>query len=420
MRIALFLSALLLLAACGPTRLLKSKIRDGSDSLQHHTGFVLYNPITRKTLVHHNADKYFTPASNTKIFTLLAGLNILGDSVPALRYIQSGDSTIIWGTGDPSFLYPEVYQNAQVFQFLKQAPGQLYFSSSNFNTSHYGSGWSWNDYESYYQAELSPLPIYGNLISASAETGIQPPHFKRYQTPAKGISTQIKREQFTNKFQVNPTQLKNTIVVPFITSDSLTIKLLSDTLHRSVRIIPKPLPKASKIIYSIPTDSLYSVMMKSSDNFVAEQILLMCAQNLTDTLSTEKAIFESKTRFSADVAQTLQWVDGSGLSRYNQCTPKAVTNTLEKLYHEVPWSRLQKLLATNGQQGTLRSFLANYPPIVFGKTGSLRNVYCLSGFIITKRKNVLIFSSMNAGFTTGTRPIRNNLESILKIIYEKY
>ena len=70
------------------------------------TGFVLFDPETKDTLYNQNGSKYFTPASNTKIFTLYTSLKMLPDSLPSLFYHQASDTTYIQGTGDPTFLHP--------------------------------------------------------------------------------------------------------------------------------------------------------------------------------------------------------------------------------------------------------------------------------------------------------------------------
>lgn len=123
MRILLFLLLLTWFCSCSPISktALTKKFRTIEADLHDHTGFMLYDLGKEKPVFEFNSAKYFTPASNTKIFTMFASLKILGDSVPALHYVQNGDSLIFWGTGDPSFLYKHTYDNGRVYDFLRNA-----------------------------------------------------------------------------------------------------------------------------------------------------------------------------------------------------------------------------------------------------------------------------------------------------------
>lgn len=96
----------LLFAACTVQKVKKS-VRDSEVFNQGFTGFMLVDPAKDKVLYALNEDKYFTPASNTKMFTFYAAYKVLGDQVNALDYVESGDSLIFWGTGDPSLMHPD-------------------------------------------------------------------------------------------------------------------------------------------------------------------------------------------------------------------------------------------------------------------------------------------------------------------------
>src|SRR5471030_1154492 len=122
----------------------------------HFTGFALYDLDDKKMIFELNADKYFTPASNTKLFTFYTCLKMLGDSVPALKYAVKGDSLIFWGTGDPSFLHSGL-KGTKAFNFLKNSHKKLFFSSGNYTGGFYGDGWAWDDYNDDYQAEITEL-----------------------------------------------------------------------------------------------------------------------------------------------------------------------------------------------------------------------------------------------------------------------
>jgi serine-type D-Ala-D-Ala carboxypeptidase/endopeptidase (penicillin-binding protein 4) len=397
--------------SCSPVskKELNRTFRKTEADFKDHTGFMLYDQNENKTIYEYNAAVYFTPASNIKILTLYTSLKILGDSVPGLRYVVRGDSLIFWGTGDPSFLYRNAYSNDRVYSFLKLTDKNLFLSTSNFNATHYGPGWAWDDYADSYSVERSPFPVYGNLFSIKGNgtaMEIEPPFFMRYLTPGG----QAERASAT----------RNLDNIPFKVNPTLTSQLLTDTLKKSVQLTDITMPGNAKLLNSIPVDSLYRVLMQDSDNFIAEQLLLLCSGIISDTLRSEIAIQYSQKTFMQNLTDKPIWVDGSGLSRYNLLTPRSTVQLWKEIYSLMPRERLFSLLATGGKSGTIRNWYNGDKPYVFGKTGSLMHNHCLSGYLVTRSGKTLIFSFMNSNFTASVNDVRKNMQSILNLIYENY
>jgi D-alanyl-D-alanine carboxypeptidase/D-alanyl-D-alanine-endopeptidase (penicillin-binding protein 4) len=414
--------------SCAPVskKSLHKSFKLSDAKFKDHTGFVLYDLDRNKTLYEYQSANYFTPASNTKIFTLLGCLSILGDSVPGLKYSELGDSLVFWGTGDPSFLYKEVYDNGRVYSFLQSAERPLYFSDANFQTTHFGPGWAWDDYNDYYSAERSPFPAYGNMMtlrSIDSHVMVYPSYFKNYVNkdtdPEKSkVIRRLENNEFT--FYSGPNKKEFKADVPFKVNSELTTNLLADTLHKMVRYINRPIASTAKTLFSVPVDSLYKVMMQESDNFIAEQLLLVCSQTVSDTLQPDVAIRYIKKNFLQDLVDEPQWVDGSGLSRYNLFTPRSIVEIWKKIYRLMPRDRLFSILATGGMSGTIKNWYKGDRPYIFGKTGSLSNNHCLSGYLVAKSGRTFIFSFMNNNFTSPVNEVKGNMEEILRSIYESY
>jgi serine-type D-Ala-D-Ala carboxypeptidase/endopeptidase (penicillin-binding protein 4) len=412
--------------ACSPKRYVTKEVIRLEEELKQHTGFLLYDPVSGKNLVEHQSDRYFTPASNTKIFTFYTSLKILGDSIAAIKYMQQGDSLIFWGMGDASFLYTNTFDSRKLFDFLSAAPQKLFLSTSNFQTETLGPGWAWDDYPYYYSAERTPLPIYGNLVNIRKDSdrfSFQPSYFQLHFAAAsepRGDET-ILREVDSNLLTYYPGKgNRKSWRIPFRYSNDLVTELLTDTLKRKVELIDLPITSEAKVMRSMPIDSLLRVMMHDSDNFVAEQLLLQCAAMVSDTLKPEIAIRYAKKNFLSDLPDDPQWVDGSGLSRFNLFTPRSIVKLWDKIYHELPQQRLFPLLTAGGKNGTLKNLFKAEQPYVYGKTGTLSNVRTLSGYLLTRKGRVLIFSVMNNNYLVSNSEINKRMERILHTIHERY
>ncbi|HVV01211.1 MAG TPA: D-alanyl-D-alanine carboxypeptidase/D-alanyl-D-alanine-endopeptidase, partial [Verrucomicrobiae bacterium] len=143
------------------------------------------------TLYEHNAQKLFSPASNSKLYTVALALTRLGPDfrIKTSLYSQarpgpdgklSGD-LVVFGRGDPTIcarlhkddiyaaLEPlvDVLTNAGV----KEVSGNLVADDSFIHGAPWGSGWDWGDAENYYGAEISALTINDNCLEIRVQPG---------------------------------------------------------------------------------------------------------------------------------------------------------------------------------------------------------------------------------------------------------
>jgi D-alanyl-D-alanine carboxypeptidase/D-alanyl-D-alanine-endopeptidase (penicillin-binding protein 4) len=413
----LFLS--ILLSSCSISKKIsrpaKDYILNNEAFVNAHTGISIYEPATGNYWYNYQGDKYFVPASNTKLATCYAAMKYLGDSLIGLRYRMENKYVNFIGTGDPTFLDPE-FKNQPVFDFLKKSSDVNYLldGSTSSDFTPLGRGWSWDDYLGDYAAERSEMPIYGNVVKfyMQADTVAVMPSFFYNESIQwnNGILRNGGQPYFkiVRPFEVNSfytlsssqmyrTRTKFTSqFVPFKTfSKSLYprkrtfIKLLEDTLHKTIGdwslVDAPPRFQDYSIIHSQPTDSLLKPMMHRSDNFFAEQSLLMVSNVVLGTMNDQKIIDTLlKTDFKS-FPQKPGWVDGSGLSRYNLFSPIDFVFILNKMKNDFGMERIKNILQTGGT-GTISNYYREDRGYIFVKTGTLNGVVALSGFFIYEKK----------------------------------
>lgn len=416
-----------------PARNLKAldtKVRESPVFSRFFTGFALYDPESASMIYQKDASKYYTPASNTKLFTLYTALKVLGDSMPVLRYGMRDQLMVVQGTGNPLLLHPDFEDKLQGLDKLREARSLVLFSSDNYRDDHFGAGWSWADYQYAYQVEKASMPMYGNTVRFRRDSGesviqCSPSLFSKWlqlRTQDSDVWPRIYREEYGDRFYFNGAAIRGkalTRELPFNHSDQMVCTLLEDVLGTRVLPvgeIPGPLPDFQTIYAPVP-DTLWRRFMQDSDNFIAEQLLLMCSEKLFGYLNTEAVIDYAKANLLQGFPDTLNWADGSGLSRYNLFTPRSIVALLDRLYKEVPAERLFSWLPAGGVSGTIQSWYAGEDsPYVFAKTGSLANQHSLSGFVKTKKGKTLIFSFMHNNYIGPSSPIKAEMQQVLEWI----
>lgn len=394
---------------------------------ESHTGLMVYDLEEKAILFDYDAHKHFTPASNTKLLTWYAAIKMMGDSIPSLSYCEQNDTLYFTGTGDPTLLYPN-FEYVSTIDFLQSSPHTLVYIEKQMNDQRFGPGWSWDDYPYYYSAEKSSFPIYGNMAhfhKAIDDDHIEliPKRFENRFTIKQDTSMRnfsINREEFLNDYCLtfNGSPLEIDADIPFIYSENLFNALLSDTLKRAI-IQQNIFPDCSaKLLHAVPTDSVMKHILIESDNFLAEQMLLVISDQLGDTLNSMKTINFMMEHDFAPLKDQINWVDGSGLSRYNQITPEALVSVLEKISHTMPLEKLYSLLPESGKNGTLRTSFPQLEGKIHAKTGSMSHVYNLSGFLKTNSGKTLLFSFMNNNFNVSFGELKNEMEKVLVVFVD--
>ena len=482
--------SLLILTSCSIQQKISKSARqviNDSSLLTAHLGISIYEPASGKYWYNYQGDKYFVPASNTKIPTCYAAMKYLGDSLVGLKYSFSetefaNDTVlVIKPSGDPTFLHDD-FKKQPILNFLAQQSNskrQIGFVDEDWQADMYGNGWSWNDFNESYLAERSSMPIYGNVINIKLNEPekrnikdsiisigdkislfkTQTPYFdsllNQYVVgglPAEVLKSKepkliVQRSFYENSFASRVSNQKFTQAnIPFVTEGSLTaqlilyndLKIKIDAVLKT-RITSDPngygpfayrfySPEFGKKnlrlgtwnkLYSQPTDSLLKPMMHRSDNFFAEQSLLMVSNERLGVMNDEKIIDTLlKTDFK-DLPQRPRWVDGSGLSRYNLFTPQDFVAILNKMKNEFGMERIKVILPTGGT-GTISNYYKADSNYIFGKTGTLSGVVAFSGFLYTKKGKLLIFSTLVNNHQDSSTAVRRAVEKFLQGIRQKY
>ena len=371
-------------------------------------GFSVYDLEENKHLIQINDEYYFTPASNTKILTLATYLNLNLTNIPSFKYQKENNQIHLIPLGDPTFLHPEFKTQPGYTSLKSLLTDSLILHPPLSPIPHYGPGWSWDDYNYYFQLERSWLPIFGNRVDIQPAMGsvtVSPSFFipyinfeavKKYRDPDYNIFNYPIKSLSQNK--------KN--YTPFKVNNELIKKLLMDTIHTNVILgPPKELGKGS-LIQGPMVQPVLKKMMFESDNFLAEQLLIN-AQRIEGYETQKEYLQRLKSSLFVTLPDPLIWVDGSGLSVYNMNTPRNFVKTLEIIYNMISWDEIKELFPNKFSDENIDN------SFVYAKTGTLRHNQALSGYLVTRSGRKLAFSFLSNHYTVSPSKVRAETKELL-------
>jgi D-alanyl-D-alanine carboxypeptidase/D-alanyl-D-alanine-endopeptidase (penicillin-binding protein 4) len=182
-------------------------------------------------------------------------------------------------------------------------------------------------------------------------------------------------------------------------------------------------PDSLPVLAALSSRPLYAIvqdMDKDSDNFTAEMLFRGLDR---DSAAADSGMHRvAQYLFGIGFAPGSYTIaDGSGLSRYNLCTPEQLAATLLSLYRD-PLLRPELLVAlpVAGVDGTLSRRLPDGDgrARVRAKTGTMTGVSCLAGFAWGPGEKVYCFAMMFNNYTAKADAVRRIQDGILRELLE--
>jgi len=466
-------------------------------------GVLIVDAATGETVYELNADRYFTPASNTKLFTTTLAMATLGpdyrfrttietqgtlDAVGRLR----GDLTLV-GRGDPDFSNRRIPYDAKnpidgpsdkplgelvdaiVAKGVKEIDGDIIADDSYFPYEPFPDGWAVGDMPFDYGAAVSAICFDdngldvkvtpGDHVGAPAWVAVEP--WPGYDVYAYSVTTGAAGSQPDFNTVENPGPkpflVRGSIPLGHATIDlamampdpaEYTAHVLKQMLlARGIRVTgdaralhapppsdgmtfdpPGALPQSSSPVsetntlvlaerQSPPLIEIVRVLNKVSENLHAEILLRTVAKEKSGEGSLAAGL-KIEQQFLTSIGIPLGDVlvnDGSGLSRQNLVTPRAVVSLLEYGQRQSWGEAYAATLPVAGIDGTLDNRMkgTSAEGRIEAKTGSVEHTQAISGFATTLHGAHLIFSMFdNHNGGTG-RDATHVLDTIAQAMVEE-
>lgn len=359
-------------------------------------------------LYERNASLRFIPGSNQKLLTCAFALGTLGaDWRPRTRIWNQGAQLFVDAPGDPSWTFDDL---AKVRKSLNSRAKTVIVREGYFPGI--PPSWEHDDLPNRYAAPVTAFTVDRGAFELWAAKGrlepIRPEIAVRTIVEGGSGATQVRFDptlgvlRIAGKLPEARTRL-DTLAIPH--PNWAAARALGGSFARSSG--EAPTAPATYERTGPPVSELLAQCLAPSDNNLAEHLLLLAARETARKAQAKwlpmnpypyatQAMTEYLTQTVGVTAGDVRPDDGSGLSRHNFVTPRALVKILE-------WGRerpvFRQALARPGI-GTLRNRLDG---VAFeGKTGTLDAVVCLSGYVRTKDGRELIASvTLNHAVTSS-------------------
>jgi D-alanyl-D-alanine carboxypeptidase/D-alanyl-D-alanine-endopeptidase (penicillin-binding protein 4) len=394
---------------------------------------------TGNTIYAKNPDQLMVPASNMKVVTSIAAMEILRPDFifkTAFSYTgkRVGDTIegdlIISGGGDPHIVIEDMYLMVNEIRKrgIKLIKGNLILDESYFESGRVPAGWHPSNQRRAYEAPIGALAFNFNSFAINIYPADNPEGETVVSidpdTPYFKISNKIKvvnkgRSKVTLDYKRGPGGMGETIIIGGKVKAGLTEK----TFYRAVKhpaeyfgttfihflsnsgiklegSISSAIPHEEKTFLfdykSKPLITQIAYMNKFSNNFMAENILR--------TIAAEKVSIPGEREKGIRVVQDLlasfgisenrfRVYDGSGFAKENRLSSMLIVDLLEHAYKDWEYGpEFISSLALMGRDGSVEERMAATDKTIRVKTGTLKNISALSGYYPLDSGDIIAFS----------------------------
>jgi len=209
-----------------------------------------------------------------------------------------------------------------------------------------------------------------------------------YGSPITSLAIESNHNKYNDIYA-----LKN-FIKNYLTNKFPNSKINIDFFDSEKTFYLKNIKEINKV-YSTPILSLLTLTNSESHNFTAESLFKNASNTWNDNNYIKlKTWLENKGL----PATNSYFADASGLSRKNKITTKLVVLFLDKMRYFNDFNAYQSTLSITGVRGTLAKRFVNseLSGKFFGKTGTLSNVFALSGFLYKNEKPIIISIIQNS------------------------
>jgi len=178
-------------------------------------------------------------------------------------------------------------------------------------------------------------------------------------------------------------------------------------------------PAARRIatLTSPPLHRVLDQILGPSDNWVTDQVVRAMAQQLDGRGGWSEAsevIKAELARSYSVLSKDVEVVDASGLSPYNLLTPRSLVDVLTQIRIGSEGERFRRALAEPNESGsTLEYRLRSLEGRLFAKTGSLRHVNSLSGYLVRDNGREMVFSILSNSSGLEAREVRLRIDALV-------